>query len=67
MCFMASLKSNVKEYKKEPYRRKVFICTFGGNIASMKFNLKEHTPLIHTEEKLFPTSFVAKLPVRSLI
>ena len=28
---------------------------------------KEHTPLIHTEEKLFAASLVAKLPVRSSI
>ena len=67
MWFMASLKSNVKEYKKEPYRRKVFICTFGGNIASIKSNLNEHTPLINTEEKLFSASCVAKLPLRSTI
>ena len=39
----------------------------GVNMATMKSNLKEHTPLIHTEEKLFTASFVAKLPVQSSI
>merc|ERR1719319_642778 len=37
------------------------------DMVSLKPNLKEYTPLIHTEEKLFAASLVAKLSVRSSI
>ena len=48
-----------RAYSLDPYRREAFSCKFCGKITSPKFNLKKHTPIIHTEVKPLPACFVA--------
>lgn len=48
-----------RAYSIDPYRREAFPCKFCGKITSPKFNLKKHTPIIHTEVKPLPACFVA--------
>ena len=54
---IARMKSNL--IHTDSHRREAFPCKFCGKITSPKFNLKKHTPIIHTEVKPLPACFVA--------